>query len=455
MIASINPATGELIRKYEETTSEQVEALIQRAAASQRKWAAFSFSERGAILSKAAQVLRTRRDELARLMALEMGKPVTQGRAEVDKCAWVCEYYAQHAEALLREEHVPTEAYASYVAFRPLGLILAVMPWNFPFWQVFRCAAPALMAGNGVVLKHASNVPGCALAIEEVFRQAGVLDGAFTSLLIGSEKVQEVIEHPLITGVTLTGSTPAGGAVAAAAGRALKKSVLELGGSDPYIVLADADLERAAEACVTARLLNAGQTCIAAKRLIVVDEVRDEFQRIVLAKLRTWNVGDPLDESTRVGPLARIDLREELAGQVARSISAGARPLLGCEIPPGPGAWYPVSLLTDVHPGMPAFDEELFGPVAVIVPAHNEDHAIDLANQSRFGLGAAIFSKDIERAERIAADRLIAGSVFVNDFVKSDPRLPFGGVKFSGYGRELGSYGIKEFVNIKTVVVAK
>jgi succinate-semialdehyde dehydrogenase/glutarate-semialdehyde dehydrogenase len=387
-------------------------------------------------------------------MALEMGKPVTQGQAETDKCAGVCDYYAEHAARLLAPEPALTEARTSYVAFAPLGAVLAVMPWNFPLWQVFRFAAPALMAGNVGLLKHASNVTGVALAIEEILHAAGVPRAAFRTLLVPSSRVAGLIESPHVAALTLTGSTPAGRAVAAKAGACLKKSVLELGGSDPYVVLEDADLEAAAETCAASRLINGGQSCIAAKRFVVVEPVLREFEERLVQRMRARPMGDPLDEATAVGPQARADLRDELDRQVEASVAKGARVRLGCVVPAGPGAFYPPSVLSDVTPGMPAFDEELFGPVAAVVAARDEQDAIRLANHTVFGLGAAVFTRDLARGERIARHELQAGSCFVNAFVRSDPRLPFGGIRESGYGRELGAFGIREFVNVKTVYVA-
>jgi succinate-semialdehyde dehydrogenase/glutarate-semialdehyde dehydrogenase len=387
-------------------------------------------------------------------MAEEMGKPITQGKAESEKCAWVCDYYAEHAEAFLAPEPVETDASKSYVAFKPLGVVLAVMPWNFPFWQVFRFAAPALMAGNVGVLKHASNVPGCALAIEDIFRQAGLPANVFRTLLIGSKQVAAIIEHPVVRAVTLTGSTPAGQAVAKKAGAVLKKTVLELGGSDPYVILSDADVEAAVGTCVASRLINSGQSCINAKRFVVVASQRERFEHHFVEQMKAVNMGDPLAADTEVGPQARSELRDELHEQVERSIDKGARCLLGGYIPDGPGAFYPPTVLTDVRKGMPAFDEELFGPVAAIIAVPDDDDAIQVANDSSFGLGAAVFTADVRRGEEIAADRLEAGCCFVNSFVKSDPRLPFGGIKESGYGRELSHFGIREFVNVKTVYIA-
>ncbi len=453
-LQSINPATGTVLATYEEMTCETVSTIIAASDAAFKAWRETPFSERSAPMRKAAGVLRERSEEFARLMALEMGKPVRQGRAEVEKCAWVCEHYADTAESCLSPEIIATEARKSYVAFRPLGLVLAVMPWNFPFWQVFRFAAPTLMAGNAGVLKHASNVFGCALAIENVFAQAGFPGGLFGALIVGSGAVRAVIENPAVRAVTLTGSSPAGKAVARAAGEMLKKTVLELGGNDPYVILEDADLERAAEICAASRLLNSGQSCIAAKRFIVPASRAHDFTEALIEKMLSRKVGDPLDEATDVGPLARRDLRDALHGQVALSMEKGARCLAGGAIPEGPGAFYPPTVLADVAKGMPAYDEELFGPVAAIITATSEEEAIRIANDSSFGLGAAVFTKDLERGERIAASGLEAGSCFVNAFVKSDPRLPFGGIKESGYGRELSRFGIREFVNIKTVYVA-
>lgn len=452
-ITSINPATNELIQEYHEMTPEEVQAIIASAHETFLSWRKTSFTERAALMHKAADILRARADEYGRLMTLEMGKPIKDGRAEAEKCAWVCDYYADTAETSLQPELVDTDASKSFVTFQPLGVVLAVMPWNFPFWQVFRFAAPALMAGNVGVLKHASNVMGCALAIEDVFHQAGFPTNAFRSLTIGSRQVESVIENPLVKAVTLTGSTPAGRAVARKAGEMLKKTVLELGGSDPYIVLEDADLESAVATCVASRLINSGQSCIAAKRFIVVESLREQFEQLYVEKMQAVKMGDPMSEDTTVGPQARTDLRGELHEQVKTSIAKGAKLLLGGEFPDGPGAFYPPTVLTNVTKGMPAYDEELFGPVAAIIAAEDEADAIRIANDSVFGLGAAVFTQDVARGERIAAEELEAGCCFVNTFVKSDPRLPFGGIKESGYGRELSHYGIKEFVNIKTVYI--
>ena len=451
-IESINPATGEPLKTYEEMTPQQTAAAVCEAYEAWRAWRKVPFAERARPMKKAAAILRERKEEYARLMALEMGKPLKQGVAEAEKSALGCDYYAEHAERHLTVEPIETEASKSYVAFEPLGVVLAVMPWNFPFWQVFRFAAPALMAGNTGVLKHASNVPGCALAIEQVFVDAGFPKGVFRTLLIGSRQVKAVIENPHVSAVTLTGSTPAGKAVASQAGAVVKKTVLELGGSDPYIVLEDADLELAVNTCVTSRLINSGQSCVNAKRFIVVEPLVQAFTDKFVAAMKTRKVGDPLADGTDIGPQSRPDLRDELHKQVRDSVAKGAKVLLGGEIPPGEGSFYPPTVLADVKKGMPAYDEELFGPVAAIIAARDEADAINIANDSIFGLGGAVFTTDVARGERVAR-ALEAGCTFVNALVASDPRLPFGGIKESGYGRELGSYGIREFMNIKTVYV--
>ena len=447
---SINPTTGERWRVYPETSEAELREAPLAAHQAFLLWRARTFAERAAVLRNVATLLRKRRDEFARLMALEMGKPIAQGRAEADKCAACCDFYAENAAAMLAPERIVTEATRSYVLFQPLGVILAVMPWNFPFWQVLRAAVPALMAGNTMLLKHASNIPGCALAIAELFREAGLPSGAFRTLLIGSGRVAGLVADPLIRAITLTGSTPAGRSVASQAGQALKKTVLELGGSDPYVVLEDADLESAAVICASSRLINNGQSCIAAKRFIVVESVRARFEELFVGHLAKQVMGDPLVERTTLGPLARVALRDELHQQVTESVRLGARLLCGGAIPDGPGAFYPPTALADVKKGMPVYDQETFGPVAAIIGAEDEAQAIAVANDTVFGLGAAVFTRDLARGERIAA-QLEAGCCFVNDFVRSDPRLPFGGVKESGYGRELSSFGLREFVNIKTV----
>ncbi|MEZ4287627.1 MAG: NAD-dependent succinate-semialdehyde dehydrogenase [Polyangiales bacterium] len=453
MLKSVNPLSNQLLRKYAPHSDKDAAAIVADTAKAFQGWKARRSDERAECLRAVAKRLRDRQDKLAQLITDEMGKVIAESRAEIEKCAWVCEYYADTGERFLKTEIAETDAKQSFVAFAPIGVVLAVMPWNFPFWQVFRFAAPALMAGNVGLLKHASNVSGCALAIESVFADSGVEQNAFRTLLISSDQVAQVIENKHVRAVTLTGSGPAGRAVAAVAGRALKKSVLELGGSDPYIVLHDADLNLAVDICVKSRLINAGQSCIAAKRFIVVDEVYDAFVERFVETMRRVTFGDPNDPSSGIGPLARIDLRDELHAQVQKSVSQGARCVLGGEIPAMKGAFYPPTVLTDVEAGMLAYTEELFGPVATIIRARDEDDAIRIANDTPFGLSSAIFSRDIERAERIATKEIDAGGCFINAFTRSDPRLPFGGIKDSGYGRELSSYGIREFVNIKTIYV--
>jgi len=448
---SINPATGEEIKSYPEMNTEEINSILINADKSFESWKETSFAFRAEKMKAAGSVLRKRREELSHLMTIEMGKPILQSRSEIDKCALACDYYAENSEKYLSDENVVTEAGNSFITFKPLGVILAIMPWNFPFWQVFRFAAPNLMAGNAGVLKHSSNVTGCGLAIENVFREAGFPENLFRTLIVPSSKVNEIISHYKIKAVTLTGSVPAGKAVALAAGSVLKKTVLELGGSDPYIILEDADLEQAAELCVSSRLINGGQSCIAAKRFIIVEQVYDKFEKLFKDKMSSRIMGDPMKEETNVGPQARADLRDELHSQVLRSVECGARVLLGGKIPDLIGAYYPPTVLSNVLPDSPAYKEELFGPVAALIKAKNEDDAVRIANDSDFGLGAAVFTKNIERGEKIAREKLNAGNCFVNDFVKSDPRLPFGGVKDSGYGRELSIFGIREFVNIKTV----
>jgi len=452
---SINPASGNVFEEYEQMSSDAISGIIDGMNEGQQNWAQTTFAHRAEILNKAASILEDRKDELAELMAKEMGKPLDQGVSEVEKCAWVFEYYAENAEKFLSDEPLESDGSESFVSFQPMGIVLAIMPWNFPFWQLFRFVAPALMAGNAGLLKHSSNVTGCALEIESILQDAGVPKNVFRTLLTDNDGAQQVIENDNVKAVTLTGSTRAGKAVAETAGSQIKKTVLELGGSDPYVVLEDADVEKAAETCVTSRLINSGQSCIAAKRFIVVKEVYDAFESAVLNIMKEKKMGDPLqDEDVDLGPQAREDLRDGLHEQVTKSIDAGAKCLLGGEIPDRDGSYYPPTLLKNVKPGMPAYEEELFGPVASLIKVDDEAEAIAVANDSEFGLGAAVFSEDIDRARKIAAEKIQAGCCFVNAFVKSDPRLPFGGIKQSGYGRELSHYGIKEFVNIKTVYIA-
>ncbi len=444
-IQSINPATGEVLESFEEWEEGQVISTLQEVDHAFHAWRKTSFGERAALMKKAAEVLRANQEEYGRIMSREMGKPIVQARAEVEKCAWVCDYYAEHAEEFLQDELIDSNAGRSFVRFAPLGTILAVMPWNFPFWQVFRFAAPALMAGNTGVLKHSSNVPGCALAIEEVFQKAGFPANVFRTLLIGPSRVEAVIESPFVRAVTLTGSSAAGSKVAMQAGKVLKKSVLELGGSDPFIVLADADLEEAAGIGAKARCLNAGQSCIAAKRFIVVDSMMDEFLPLFRKNMEALVVGDPLDEATEVGPQAREDLMRELHGQVERSVAQGATLITGGKPLDRPGYFYPPTIVTEVKPGMPVFDEELFGPVAAVISAKDEEEAVMRANQTCYGLGASVWTKDTVRGEGLAR-QIEAGAVFINGMVASDPRLPFGGHKAPRYGRGLLPFGTQDIV---------
>jgi succinate-semialdehyde dehydrogenase/glutarate-semialdehyde dehydrogenase len=455
-LESVDPRTGERLRVWPEIDEAELERRLARAHQAARAWGAREIEERGVLLRRVAELLRARVEPLAYLMAEELGKPLVQGRAEVEKCAAGCEHYSVHAPAMLADE-IPVAQKPltrELVAFRPLGVVLAIMPWNFPLWQVIRCAAPTLAAGNGLLLKHAENVQGCAVALEQLFVDAEAPAGLFTNLALSVARVPALIRDPRVAAVTLTGSTRAGRAVAEVAGAALKKCVLELGGSDPYVVLADADLALAAETCVASRLINGGQSCIAAKRFIVVEPVRREFTERVVAVMRAKTMGDPRT-AVDLGPQARVDLRDALHTQVCQSVERGARLLLGGEPAPGPGFFYPPSVLADVAPGQAAYGEELFGPVAAILGARDEAHALELANDTRYGLGAAVFTRDIERGIRLAKDVLQAGSVFVNDFVRSDPRLPFGGIKDSGFGRELGEFGLREFVNVKTIVAVE
>ena len=449
---SVNPATGELIREYPGHGEDEVARRLERAGAAFRSWSLRPVSERTDLLRALADVLRSGLASHAELMTAEMGKPIAQAEAEVEKCATTCEWFADHSAALLEPEPAATEASASYVRFDPLGVVLAVMPWNFPFWQVIRCAAPALAAGNTVVLKHASNVPGCALALEEAFRKAGFPEGAFTTLLVPARAVGEVIAHPAVRGVSLTGSETAGRQVAALAGASLKKTVLELGGSDAFVVLADADVEHAAAQAALARTINNGQSCIAAKRFIVEEPVAARFEAAFIASMAALRLGDPRDRAVQVGPLARPDLVDELEDQVRRTVAAGAALRLGGQRQEGTGCYFPPTVLTGVEPGMAAFDEETFGPVAPVTRARDAEHALELANHSRYGLGGSIWTGDLQRGRALAA-RFEAGAVFVNETVKSDPRVPFGGVKCSGYGRELAAFGLREFVNVKTIWV--
>ncbi|WP_276090148.1 NAD-dependent succinate-semialdehyde dehydrogenase [Pedobacter sp. JY14-1] len=455
-LQSINPVNGKVIRKYKSHSAVQVEKAIHQTHSVWLKWKDTGLTQRSKLLHNLAELLNMRKKKLAGIMSEEMGKPLMSGIEEIEKCASVCHYYAANARDFLKEQSVNTGGGKSYISFQPLGVVLAVMPWNFPFWQLFRFLAPAFMAGNCALLKHSSNVSGCALAILELVEAAGFPKGAFNVLLIGSDQVAGVIRHPLVSAVTLTGSTEAGIAVAREAGAQLKKTVLELGGSDPYLILEDADLESAARVCAQSRLINNGQSCIAGKRFITVKKIEKEFIRLFRAEMAAYITGDPSDPATQLGPMSRTDLRDELHQQVLRNIQAGAKCILGGKIPDFKGrhAFYTPTILTGIRKGMPAYEEELFGPVALVISAKNTEDAIRIANDTSFGLGAAVFTTDLAKGEEIARCRLNAGSCFVNALVRSDPRLPFGGIKQSGYGRELGLYGIHEFVNIKTVYIA-
>lgn len=454
-ICTINPATDEIIARYPIMHQDEVDQIINATHQAQLAWENTAISQRTKYISNAATNLRDEKKRYAELITTEMGKPITQSQAEIEKCAKLCDYYAKMTEQFLQPEIVQTELYKTYRAYKPIGTIFAIMPWNFPFWQVMRFAVPNLMLGNAGILKHAPTSMGVAMEIENMFSKAGFPTNLFRSLVVDVDQASYIIHHPHIAGVTLTGSNTAGKSVAIAAGSALKKLVLELGGSDPYVILEDADLELAAEQCVLSRLSNAGQVCIAAKRMIVVEKVREKFQELVIAKAKTYTVGNPQESSTKLGPMARTDLRDKIHEQVQRSIQEGARCVLGGVLPQGKGFYYPATVLLDVGPESPAFHEELFGPVIAIVTAKDEKHAIELANQTKFGLAAAVFTRDLNKGEEIARDKIIAGTCAVNVLVASDPRLPFGGIKQSGYGRELAIEGMREFANIKTIMISK
>ena len=447
---SVNPCDGTTNTEIASFTPGEIETALQEAAQAVPAWAGTRLAARCDLMRRAATVLRGHVDDFARMMTLEMGKPIREARAEIEKCAWVCEYYATEGPAFLADEIIASDASRSLVTWQPLGTVLAVMPWNFPFWQVFRFAVPALVAGNTGLLKHASNVPQCALAIESVFTEAGFPPGVFRTLLIPSSQVARVIEDVRVHAVTLTGSEPAGRQVAATAGGQVKKALLELGGSDPFIVLEDADLDLAVEQAVVSRFLNTGQSCIAAKRFIVVEPIADEFVVRFKTAVEALTVGNPLDEANQLGPMARVDLRDDLHQQVVDSLSQGAVAITGCNPEAGSGAFYQPSILDHVKPGVRAYREELFGPVASVIRAVDEADAVHIANDTDFGLGGSVWTRDSKRGERIAR-QLQCGCAFVNGLVKSDPRLPFGGIKNSGYGRELSRLGIHEFVNAKTI----
>jgi succinate-semialdehyde dehydrogenase/glutarate-semialdehyde dehydrogenase len=453
-IATINPTTGEALKTFTELSAPQIEQKLQLAASTFLTYRHTSFADRATRMTRAAEILENEKQEFGKLMTVEMGKPLKAAISEAEKCAWVCRYYAENAQQHLADQLIKTNAQKSYVRFQPLGPVLAVMPWNFPFWQVFRFAAPALMAGNVGLLKHASNVPQCALAIEEIFRRAGFPEGSFQTLLIGSEKVEVILNDARVVAATLTGSEPAGSSVAAIAGKQIKKTVLELGGSDPFIVMPSANLKEAVTTAVKARTINNGQSCIAAKRFIVAAEIYDEFERRFVEEMKALRVGDPLEESTEIGPLATPQIVADLEKQVAQAVASGARVLTGGKRLDRPGNFYEPTVLVDVDPAKPVSCEEIFGPVAMLFRVHSIDEAIRLANATPFGLGSAAWTHDAAEQERFV-NELEAGSVFINGMVASDPRLPFGGVKHSGYGRELAEFGIREFVNIKTVWVGE
>jgi acyl-CoA reductase-like NAD-dependent aldehyde dehydrogenase len=451
-VDSINPATGAKLESFTLHTQAELDGILDRAVAAQRDWARRSFADRASLMKRAAGYLRANKARFALNATREMGKPIGDAEAEVEKCAWACEFYADNAEKFLADEHIASTATDSYIAYQPLGVVLAVMPWNFPYWQVFRFAAPALMAGNAGILKHASNVTRCALDIEETFRESGFPAGIFATVIVPGAEVKRLIADDRIAAVTITGSEPAGVSVASESGRALKKHVLELGGSDAFIVLADADIPAAAKTAAKARFQNAGQSCICGKRFIVEDAVYDRFVAAFVEESKAYTIGDPEDRKTAMGPLARTDLRDDLVKQIDGSVKKGARVVLGGSAPQGPGAFFEATVLVDVDDTMPVFREETFGPVAAVIRARDAEHAVVLANDSTFGLGGALWTGDVERGKQLAR-RIETGAVFINGMTASDPRLPFGGVKHSGYGRELSYLGIREFMNIQTVWV--
>ncbi|MEM6965282.1 MAG: NAD-dependent succinate-semialdehyde dehydrogenase [Bacteroidota bacterium] len=453
-IEIINPFNGKKEKTYLPMGKKAVDAAINKAHEVQLLWKKNHIDYRGNLMRKASKILLDNKVKYAKMMTTEMGKPLKEAISEVEKCAWVCEYYADAARGFLRKKVIKTEAFRSFVTYQPLGVILAIMPWNFPFWQVFRFAAPTIMAGNTAILKHASNVPASALAIQDIFEEAGFPQGVFTTLLVETKAVKNIITNDKVKAVTLTGSEGAGSAVASLAGKNIKKTVLELGGSDAYVILEDADLEEAVNACVTSRLINSGQSCIGAKRFIVVEKVYDEFLEKFKTAMKDKKLGNPMKADTDIGPMARFDLRDELHDQVTNSIEKGAKVILGGKIPRNrKGAFYPATILTNIKKGMPAYEEEMFGPVAAVIKVKDQEEAIQVANDSKFGLGAAVFTRDRKLGEYLATSKLDAGACFVNAYVRSDPRLPFGGIKVSGYGRELSKDGIMEFVNAKTVYV--
>ncbi|CAM2873432.1 NAD-dependent succinate-semialdehyde dehydrogenase [Legionella worsleiensis] len=453
-IQTINPATEQLLAEYDCLGEQAIIAKLLAGHQAYSSWKKTPFDLRHNLMLQLADLLSRNKEDLAQVMCEEMGKPITAGYAEIDKCSWVCTYYANHAESFLAPRSVEIDKGRAMVFYRPLGLVFGIMPWNFPFWQVFRFAVPTIMAGNGALLKHAPISCGTGNRIEALFREAGFPEHLFQHLIVDNEGASAVIKSTYVSGVTLTGSERAGSSVASQAGHCLKKSVLELGGSDPYVILADADLDLAAHCIVASRLNNSGQVCIAAKRIIVVKSIAEELTQKIMEEISTYKMGDPMNLETQIGPLARKDLRDNLHNQVEKSIKQGAKLLLGGIIPEGMGFYYPPTVLSNVKPGMSAFDEELFGPVLSICAVENEDEAISFANRSQYGLGAAVFTRNLHKGEWIAANEIEAGVCFVNSFVASDPRLPFGGIKQSGYGRELSREGILEFVNTKTVAIS-
>ncbi len=453
LLKTINPASAETVREYPEHQWDEIDRIIKNVQKAFINWKKTDLNFRIDKLRAVAKLLELKKEGLAFTISIEMGKPILQSRAEIEKCIFLCNYYIENIETFLQKQIITTVATESYVSYQPLGVLLAIMPWNFPFWQVFRAAVPALLAGNTMILKHASNVPGCSIAMDDIFSEADFPEDVFRSVLISNRKVERIIANKRVAAVTLTGSTKAGRAVAQTAGKYLKKCVLELGGSDPYLIFDDADLEKTVDACVEGRLINTGQSCIGAKRFIATKKIYPAFEELFVEKMKTATMGDPFEEKNKLGPLSRGNIREDLLSQVNKSISMGANLICGGYFPDMPGFYFPPTVLSNIQTGMPAYEQELFGPVASLIKADDEQHAIEIANDTSFGLGSAIFTSDIEKAKRIAEYELEAGTCFINDYVKSDPRLPFGGIKESGYGRELSIYGLQEFLNIKTICI--
>jgi succinate-semialdehyde dehydrogenase/glutarate-semialdehyde dehydrogenase len=453
ILKSINPNNGEMVREYLEYHWEEIDTIIRDVHQAFTSWRLSKLHQRIDYVKQLAQILDTKKEGLSFTISIEMGKPIVESRAEIEKCIWLCNYYCDNIDNFLEKKNVKTDASESFISFQPLGVILAIMPWNFPFWQVFRFAIPAILAGNTVILKHASNVPSCAIAIESLFIEAKFPDNIFRTILATNRKVERIIANKRIVAVTLTGSTKAGQAVAQTAGKYLKKCVLELGGSDPYLILDDADIPSAVNIALKSRLINTGQSCIGAKRIIICEKIYDEFEHLFVEKMKAVTYGDPFDEKNKIGPMARGNIREDLLSQVTKSVSLGANLLCGGKIDDTPGYYFPPTVLSNIQSGMPAYSQELFGPVASLIKATDEQEAIRIANDTTFGLGAAVFTSDIEKGKYIAEFQLEAGCCFVNDFVRSDPRLPFGGIKESGYGRELSIFGVHEFINTKSIYI--